>query len=192
MTVLVCFSGQIGSGKSSVSVAVATALGWSRTGFGDYLRVGIVQAGGDPHSREALQLGQRLVEADPEEFCRSVLTDGGFKPGEDFLIDGVRHVTIFRILARIAAPSTARLLFLGADEALRLDRIADRPDKDDFVRAATHRAEAELRDDLPALADKIVDASRPFGDVVADCTEAIRAWRDSCGPESTPGMQTSR
>lgn len=91
MTVLVCFSGQIGSGKSSVSVAVATALGWSRTGFGDYLRAQIVQAGGDPHSRETLQdLGQRLVEADPEEFCRSVLNDGGFRPGEDFLIDGVR------------------------------------------------------------------------------------------------------
>jgi hypothetical protein len=120
------------------------------------------------------------------------MTDGGFKPGEDFLIDGVRHVAIFRILAHIAAPSTARLLFLSANEALRLDRIADRPDKDDFARAATHRAEAELRDDLPTLADKIIDASRPFGDVVADCTEAIKAWRDPCGPESTPGMQTPR
>jgi cytidylate kinase len=38
MTLLLCFSGQIGSGKSSASIAVAEALGWKRTGFGDYLR----------------------------------------------------------------------------------------------------------------------------------------------------------
>ena len=38
MSVLLCFSGQIGSGKSSVSAAVAEALRWRRTGFGVYLR----------------------------------------------------------------------------------------------------------------------------------------------------------
>jgi dephospho-CoA kinase len=178
MTMLVCFSGQIGSGKSSVSTVVATALGWRRTGFGDYLRAEIVRAGGDPHSRESQQdLGQRLVEADPEAFCRSVLTAGGFTPGDDFLIDGVRHVEIFRILARIAAPSTARLLFLNAGEAHRLARVSDRADKDDFARAATHRVEAELSIDLPALADAVIDATRPFEDVVADCVAIVRTWQ---------------
>lgn len=180
MTMLVCFSGQIGSGKSSVSSAVAITLGWRRTGFGEFLRDEIVRTGGDPQSREALQnLGQRLIETDPEAFCRSVLAAGGFTPGDDFLIDGVRHVEIFRILGRIAAPSTARLLFLSVDEAHRLARVADRADKDDFARAATHRVEAELRDDLPALADAVVDATRPFDDVVADCLANIKMWQRS-------------
>ena len=178
MTLLACFSGQIGSGKSSVSAAVAAALGWRRTGFGDYLRAEIARGGGDSHSREALQdLGQRLVGADPEAFCRSVLAAGGFAPGDDFVVDGVRHVEIFRILGRVAAPSTARLIFLSANEAHRLGRVADRLDKDDFARAATHRVEAELRNDLPTVADIVVDATRPFDDVVAYCIARIRAWR---------------
>jgi dephospho-CoA kinase len=174
---LVCFAGQIGSGKSSVSAAVASALGWRRAGFGDYVRKRVEQEGGDPTSRAALQnLGQRLVEADPEAFCRSVLEAGGFMPGDNLLIDGVRHTSIYRILVRVAAPSAVHLLFLAADEALRFDRIADRRDSNDFTRAATHQVESELRDDLPAIADRIVDASRPLDVVIADCVEAVKAW----------------
>lgn len=178
MTLLLCFSGQIGSGKSSVSRAVAARLGWPQAGFGDFLRAEILREAGDYHSREALQnLGQRLVKADAEGFCRSVLAAGGFSPGVDFVVDGVRHVEIFRTLARIAEPSTARLLFLSADEAHRLERIADRGDENDFARAVTHPVEAELRDQLPSIAHAVVDASRPFDDVVADCLAEIEVWQ---------------
>ena len=83
MSLLICFSGQIGSGKTSVSAAVAEALGWRRTGFGDYLRSEIERLGGDPSSRQALQdLGQKLVDEDPTAFCREVLLAGGFRPGD--------------------------------------------------------------------------------------------------------------
>jgi dephospho-CoA kinase len=178
MKTLVCFSGQIGSGKSSASTAVAAALGWRRTGFGDYLRAEIERAGGDPACREALQeLGQRLVEADAESFCRSVLDAGGFTPGDDFIVDGVRHVKILRILTRLAEPSATRLLFLSADDARRLVRVEGRPDKADFVRASMHRVEAELQNDLPALADAVIDATRSFAEVVAACLAEISAWR---------------
>lgn len=161
-----------------MSAAVATALGWRRTGFGDYLRERITAEGGDPTSREALQdLGQSLVECDPEGFCRSVLAAGGFRAGDAFLIDGVRHVSIYRILAEIAFPSSTRLLFLSADESLRVGRIANRSDSDDFDRAAGHKVEAELRDDLPTIADGIIDASQAFDTVVGACVESIKQWR---------------
>jgi dephospho-CoA kinase len=178
MSLLICFSGQIGSGKSSVSCAVAHALGWRRTGFGDYLRAEIERAGGDPSSRQALQdLGQQRIEADAEGFCRDVLNAGGFILGEDFIIDGVRHFDIFRILERLAAPMSARLLFLGADEAARLIRIEARPDSADFERAEGHPVESELRDELPARADAVVDANVPFQEVVSKCLTDIEAWR---------------
>ena len=78
MSLLLCFSGQIGSGKSSVSTAVAEVLGWRRTGFGDYLRGEIARLGGDPDDRKALQdLGQQRVEDDSTAFCRDVLVAGG-------------------------------------------------------------------------------------------------------------------
>lgn len=182
MNLLVCFSGQIGSGKSSVSAATAAALGWRRTGFGDYLRTEVSRRGGDPNSREALQnLGQHLVQADAEDFCRLVLAAAGFRPGDDFVIDGVRHVEIFRNLERLAKPSVAKLLFLDADEAQRLARIRERSDKGDFGRATSHRVEAELQSDLPALADDVVDATRPFDEIVAVCLATIELCRSNHG-----------
>ena len=178
MSLLLCFSGQIGSGKSSVSTAVAEALGWRRTGFGDYLRSEISRLGGDPNDREALQnLGQIRVDADPAAFCRDVLVAGGFIAGDDFVIDGIRHVRIFEILADVGTPSQARLLFLGALEATRVARVEARADAQDFVRASTHRVEAELRDALPQRADGVVNADQSSDRVVSDCLELVRHWR---------------
>ena len=178
MSLLLCFSGQIGSGKSSVSTAVAEALGWRRTGFGNFLRSEIVRLGGDPNDREALQdLGQRRVDEDPAAFCRDVLAAGGFHPGGDFIIDGVRHVRIFEVLADVGAPTQARLLFLGARDSTRLERVGARADAQDFDRASEHRVEAELRDALPDRADGVVDANQPLDRVVSDCLDLVRGWR---------------
>lgn len=182
MTLLLCFSGQIGSGKSSVSTAVADALGWRRTGFGDYLRGEIALRGGDPDDRKALQeLGQARVDADAAAFCRDVLTAGGFEPGDDCVIDGIRHVNIFEILQKVGSPSESKLLFLGAGETTRNLRVQTRLDAADFARASTHRVEAELRDALPARADAIIDADQPMDRVVSDCLEWVRKWRRRVG-----------
>lgn len=182
MTTLVCFSGQIGSGKSSVSTAVAEALGCARSGFGEFLRAEIERRGGDATCREALQdLGQKLVETDADDFCRAVLAAGGFTSGEDFIVDGVRHVDILQRLTRIATPSRTRLLFLSADELKRIERVSGRSDKEDFSRAATHRVELELRNNLPAIADAVIDATRPFEEVVANCLVRIKQWRGDEG-----------
>jgi cytidylate kinase len=180
MPLLACFSGRIGSGKSSVSEALAQQLGWRRTSFSDYLRVELQRRGGDPGSREALQdLGQSLVEADGEAFCRAVLIAGGFQPGGNFLLDGVRHVDIFRALARLARPSSARLIFLAADDVSRHERVAGRPDgRTDFARAEAHLVEADMKDSLPAIADLCVNATQDLEVVVDQCLTAIRQWTD--------------
>lgn len=177
MSLLLCFSGQIGSGKSSVSTAVAEALGWQRTGFGDYLRSEITRLGGDPNSRIALQdLGQNRVDDDPAAFCRDILAAGGFQPGDDFVIDGIRHVSIFELLAAMSVPSQARLLFLGAIETTRVARVETRADALDFSRASTHCVEAELRQALPRRADGIVNADQSFDAVVSDCLVLVQRW----------------
>jgi gluconate kinase len=177
MTLLLCFSGQIGSGKSSVSVAVAEVLDWKRTGFGDYLRAEIVRRGGDPTSREALQdLGQSRVHADPVAFCRDVLDFGGFAPDECFIVDGVRHVGIYDILADLASPATARLIFLQVGNITRAMRVQARRNHEDLARADLHRVEAESRDALPRRADAVIDAERSFDEVVAACIDTARGW----------------
>lgn len=177
MSLLLCFSGQIGSGKSSVSEAVAEALGWRRTGFGDYLRCEIARSGGDPDDRQALQdLGQARVDQDAATFCRDVLAAAGFQPGDNFVIDGIRHVSIFEHLAQVSAPSEAKLLFLDAGEGTRNSRVQTRPDASDFQRAAGHRVEAELRHALPGRADANVDADQALERVVADCLACVGKW----------------
>ena len=177
MSLLLCFSGQIGSGKSSVSSAVAEALGWRRTGFGDYLRSEIT-LGGDQCSREALQdLGQSRVDDDPSGFCRDVLAFGGFRPGDDFVVDGIRHIGVFEILSTLSAPTRARLIFLDAADATRIVRVDKRPDGQDFARAASHRVESELQDALPQRADALVSAAKPLQRVVGDCLDLVRRWR---------------
>lgn len=178
MNLLLCFSGQIGSGKSSVSTAVADALGCRRTGFSEYLRGEVARRGGDPDDRKALQdLGQALVDADADAFCRDVLTAGRFRPGDDYVIDGIRHVNIFEILKQVGLPSDAKLLFLGAGEMTRSARVQARADACDFARASTHRVEAELREALPDRADAVIDADKTMDRVVSDCLEWVSRWR---------------
>lgn len=179
MGLVVCLSGRIGSGKSSVAAGLCDKLGWARAGFGDYLRKEIARRGGDPSSRQALQdLGQSLVEKDAVAFCRAVVSDAGFVPGGDLVIDGVRHASIQLCLREVAAPSVCKLIFLAADEEERLARVAQRPlGESDFARAEGHVAEADMVDQLPAMADKIVDGSLQLETVVDECLSAVSAWR---------------
>lgn len=177
MSLLLCFSGQIGSGKSSVSAEVAKALGWQRTGFGDYLRGEIARSGGDPDDRQALQdLGQARVDQDALKFCRDVLATGGFQPGDNFVIDGIRHVSIFEHLTQVSAPCDAKLIFLEAGEVTRSSRVQTRSDAGDFERASGHRVEAELRQALPDRADATIEADHALERVVANCLDCVRRW----------------
>ena len=177
MSLIVCVSGKIGSGKSSVLTALGEKLHWKRTGFGDYLRAEIFNAGGDPSSREALQdIGKHLVESDPDGFCRAVLAYGDYQAGDNLFVDGVRHVDIFNILKRIAAPADVRLIFLSVTDDVQRSRVTTRSDSDDLVRAVGHTVEYDLTESLPQHADANIDGDQPFDDVVASCVHTIQSW----------------
>lgn len=179
MGLVVCLSGRIGSGKSSVATALSERLGWLRAGFGDYLRREIVRQGGDPNSREALQdMGQALVEADAAGFCRAVASDVGFVPGGNLVIDGVRHANIHLCLRSVVAPSACKLIFLAANEEERLRRVAQRPlGEADFARAEVHAAEADMAAELPRMADCVIDGALPLETVVLTCMKEIEVWQ---------------
>ena len=178
MGLVIAFAGEIGSGKSSISKMLETALGWPRVGFGDYLRVEVRRSGGNPNCREALQeLGQSLVDAHPESFCRSVLRMVNFRPGGDLLVDGIRHVNIQVIMQRIVLPSETKLVYLSADSNTRYERIRDRNDgQSDFARASQHRVEGEAKNCLTLVADAIVDTRIGAEDPFEVCLRLVRSW----------------
>lgn len=178
MNLLLCFSGKIGSGKTSVSKEVASSLGWPRVGFGDYVRREVERRGGDPNCRTALQdLGQKLAEEDPRQFCLDVLNSGGFVPGDNFVVDGIRHAHIFNELASIAAPSQARLLYLSVPDEELHKRNQSRKDIQDSDRASEHPVEMETHgDNLRNQADAIVNADQKPHKVIEECLNFVRIW----------------
>lgn len=176
---VVCFSGRIGSGKTSVTRAIAGRLGWRRAAFGDYLRDRIGREGGDAHNREDLQeLGQRLVDTDAELFCRDVLAHAGYIQGESLLVDGIRHVAMYRLVKLLVAPVPSRLIHLSADSEhvrYRVDRRSG--EANDFARADAHRVEAELVTDVPAAADAIVNGNQEFDAVLSLAMATIASFK---------------
>lgn len=193
---LVCFSGKIGSGKTLIGRAVARWLGCGHASFGGFLRNEMARYAGAANCRKSLQdLGQRRIEKDTKSFCRDVLAAGGFERGQDFVLDGVRHVAVLPHLVRLAAPSEVRLIFLEADAELRSLRVRGRLDggPEDFDRATGHPVEAEMEDGLPLAAHAIVDSSLPGQDVIDLCIGLIDNWRfPRPGTLAAPAMSGAR
>ncbi len=123
-------------------------------------------------------------------FCREVLAAGGFVPGKDFVLDGVRHVEVLPHLARIAAPAELRLIFLKADAGLRSTRAGERSVEEarDFNRAENHVVEVDMEEELPSAAHAIVDGSLSEPDVIQRCIELIGNWR-RVGAEVAPNPE---
>ena len=90
---VICFSGRIGSGKTSVSRAVAHTLGAAWTGFGDFVRASASAAGLDSSSREVLQeLGAKLIRQHGVAWLSvQVIARARWDGQRALVIDGVRH-----------------------------------------------------------------------------------------------------
>ncbi len=178
--IVACFAGKIGSGKTSVTNALAHCLTWRRVGFGDYVRVELARRGGNPELRSELQdLGQYLAESSPAALCRGILSLGRFSPGGNLLVDGVRHAAVYQVLGEMVKPSRTYLLYLRANDDLRGLRAADRG-KVISTREESHLAEADLAKILPNMADAMLDSSGSLKDVVYRCVDAL----GTCGVET--------
>jgi dephospho-CoA kinase len=178
--IVISFSGRIASGKTQITHVLAKSLGWPRAGFSDYLRTLLVE-NGTATSREALQnLGQSLVTADPDKFCRDVLAQGPFVPGGNLLLDGIRHADIQRRIEEMVRPSRAILIHLAAEDDIVAQRLRQRgTSEQEAERADRHQVERELRESLPELADFIVDTGQPVESVVLECLAIL----NNCGTD---------
>ena len=163
--IVVAFAGAIGSGKSNLSRHVAGLLGCPRVSFGDYIR-GIAEANHmDSSDRGVLQrLGQALVVSNAEDFARKVLaTRPDWQPGQNLVIDGLRHVEVRQVLFTLVRPSILKLVFLSIDETSRRQRA--QRDKEipqpQLIRYDQDITEAQIPRILPSYADVVVDSTLP-------------------------------
>ncbi|OWP61670.1 hypothetical protein CDA63_18170 [Hymenobacter amundsenii] len=171
---VVAFSGKVGSGKSSVSAAVASVLGWQRVSFGEYVR-GVAQAQHLDDSRLTLQnLGEQLLAADARAFCANVLAQAP-NQSEPLIIDGVRHMQVLRMLRELVAPCSVAHVHLALDEATRAKRILacrGEVDAQEIQRIDTHTTEQEVINSLPQYADLVVDSY----DNLTTVTQKVSVW----------------
>ena len=171
---IVCIAGAIGSGKTTVSTAVSRALGWSRAGFGDYVRW-IASKRGLDQSRKVLQrIGEEEINGQGwDGFCAGLLNWSGWTPGQPMVLDGLRHAEILHSLRRIVAPMSASLVFLRVGEVSRAMRLAERDDQSGMrSEVAANSTEVQVQTILQNAANLCVDAERPYEAIV----EAVINW----------------
>lgn len=168
---VVCLSGRIGSGKTSVSSAFASAHHSAVTGFGAFVRAEAGARGLDSTRREVLQdLGEELISMRGNDWlCRQVIATANWKRDRDLVIDGVRHVSVFEAIKLIVAPTTALLVHLQLDFRGELDSRGERRGIAPLSRPEleAHSTERDVIAALPAVADLVVIAEWPVEQIVA-------------------------
>jgi dephospho-CoA kinase len=171
----VAISGRIGSGKSSLSQALAQAQGWDVVSFGRYVKA-VAEEQKIGTDRELLQaLGQSLIDADGADlflqkvvaYCRPVSMVQVF--------DGVRHIAMIDAIRRCYG--TLTVVCLHAQDQLRYDRYAARSDHpvdtQTFLAWDDHAVERGA-EDVCVHADLYLDAASPIDALTRETLDELR------------------
>jgi dephospho-CoA kinase len=174
MAVVLAFAGRMGSGKTTLTTAVAEALGCKRASFGDYVRH-VVKTRGLEQTRENLQTtGTELLEQDRPGFCSNVLRHSGWIPGEALVIDGLRHAETIDLIRRLVSPLRLRIVYLEIDDDTRLERLKARGEgeREALSLAEAHSSEQQVTSILAKRADLTIDC----GDSVEESVRRVAEW----------------
>lgn len=177
MNVVICFSGGIASGKTTVASAVATRRGLNVATFGGFVR-DTARTRGIAEEREALQaLGESLIEEMTfDGFCRAVIDRAGWAPGSAVVVDGIRHVAAFHSVKKLVAPVPCKLFLIDVPREVRQARADEaRPtDRTDLAKADAHSTEEDVHGALREVADHVLDGTRDVDELVAEVERLVR------------------
>ncbi|MFO7772633.1 MAG: AAA family ATPase [Dehalococcoidia bacterium] len=173
-TIVIALAGPIGSGKSTLSFAIAEELGLPRASFGDYVR-SVARQRGLTENRETLQLvGFELMRNGWRPFCEAVLSQTGWKKGEGVVVDGIRHSGVIETLHQMTAPSKFILVFVSIAERERQIRLVQKGirDEEERTKIESHPTEVQVKL-LESKADLILDGTRPPSELVEQIMEYL-------------------
>lgn len=157
-------SGKRGSGKTTVAEDLASNLGWKIVHFGRLVKSKAAAAGlGD--SIQELQSHGAMLAKDPQQFCLDLLEFCSWNPGDNLIVDGIRHVEVADALEYVVRPSEFLLIAIKVDERTRLSRLEKRDGQlpKDVSRIDGHSTEAQVgtiieqRSDLVITGDEAID-----------------------------------
>ena len=168
LTFALAFAGKIGSGKTTLTTALAAEIGCKRASFGDYVRY-VVDQRGLEQTRENLQnIGTEVLELDRRIFCTNVLQHVGWRRGDSIVIDGLRHSETIDLLQELVSPAKLKIIYVTIDDDIRLDRLGVRGDGDRraLTTAESHSSEKQVNSVLAYRADLVIDGGMPIADNV--------------------------
>lgn len=166
--VVLVFSGQIGSGKSSLAKAISDEFGFPRISFGAYVRHLVRQSGGDESDRKSLQdEGERQVNKDPSAFLLATLDYHDVDNANSFVVEGLRHTSILNEMRRFFGTDLIHI-HLEAGDQTAFERAVARGDDPKVVeRALRHTVEADVTITLREAADLVLAASESLSELTA-------------------------
>jgi len=171
---ILCFSGRIGSGKTSVSRRVAETLGAAWTGFGDFVRAVAASRSLDVSSREVLQaLGAQLLQDHGAAwFCQQVIARSGWDGRQPLVIDGVRHVDVLNEIGQQLSTHRMVLFYLDLSDQ---DIPARGIDASTRRVIEEHSTEHDVLGALRERANLVVSTAQPLDEVVSTVVNFARS-----------------
>lgn len=154
--VAIAFAGPIGSGKTTISKALARKLHSKHASFGDHFRAMATRLGHNASDRALLQrLGEEQVRLSPDNVCKELLN--AWKPSDGtIVIDGVRHLEILKALKNVVAPLAVFLVYVQRDK-IRSTQLSNKVGKNSMELFEAHSTELQ-NNILRSSADLIVSA----------------------------------
>jgi dephospho-CoA kinase len=184
VSTVVGLAGPIAAGKTTIALDLASQLGAPMVSFGDEVR-SVAAKRGLPTDRATLQdVGEELIATGWESFCRAVLAQAPWRPGQSLVIDGIRHLGAITTLRRLVTPSSLAIVFLEASADARRPRLTARgTTQHESLAADAHRNEVELQS-VREAADLVLPNT---GNPRRTITVLLRSIPDlSSGPEQPP------
>jgi len=165
---IIAFTGLPQTGKTTLARLLANELRCKLVGFGNFVRQEATRRGIENPTRRDLQdLGQALVKEDSLAFCRQVLASVNFSPGEQIILDGVRHKEVLESLTILAPSQPIKLIYLTASVNTRKART---PKNTELTVVDAHEVESHIEKEIRVLADLVVntdgDVDESFGRII--------------------------
>ena len=156
--VVAAFTGLSGSGTSTLARRTASILNWPYASFGAYVRSQAAKEGLQGTRKELQDLGLTLLN-DVDAFCRAVIASSLWRPGENLVIDGVRHQSVLNALNRILGETKVTTIYINADSSFRLAHLRNRGEvpADGVALIDAHTVEQEVVNNLSTIAEKQID-----------------------------------
>ncbi len=179
MSSVLGFVDRIGSNSSGISRYAAKELNWSHASFGDYIRKEIRARGLEDTRLTEQQVGKLLIAEGWEKFCRGVLEEAKWQPGQRVIVDGIRHVDALETIERITETQVITI-YVEADDAIRKARLIghDVENEAEFETAEADATEQEVKTILPKKADLVVDARESPEQIVPKIMELVKRYID--------------